>query len=55
MKALWEEITQGKQLHRRFCELAFAGLLYTEMLKSIPEPVMYSIELEKHPKEMKCH
>jgi hypothetical protein len=55
MKASQEDITQGKKLRRRFCELAFGGLLYTEMLKSIPEPVMYARELENHPEEMKCH
>ena len=55
MKALQEDIMQEKKLRRRFCELAFGGLLYTEMPKSIPEPVMYARELENHPEETKCH
>jgi hypothetical protein len=55
MKASQEDITQAKKLRRRFCELAFGGLLYTKMLKSIPEPVMYARELENHPEEMKFH
>jgi hypothetical protein len=46
---------QGKKLHRRFLELAFGGLPYTEMLKIMPEPVMYARELENHPEEMKFH
>jgi hypothetical protein len=46
---------QGKQLRRRFLELAFGGLPYTEMLKIMPEPVMYARELENHPEEMKFH
>jgi hypothetical protein len=55
MKALQEDITQGKQLRRRFCELAFGILPYTEMLKNIPEPVMYSNQLGNHPEEMRFH
>jgi hypothetical protein len=55
MKASLEDITQGKQLRRTFCELAFGGLLYIEMLKSISEPVMYARELQNHLKDMKCH
>jgi hypothetical protein len=55
MKASQEDIMQGKQLCRRFCELAFGGLLYTEILKSIPESVMYARESKNHPEEMKCH
>jgi hypothetical protein len=46
---------QGKKLCKRFCELAFGGLCYTEMLKSMTEHVMYSRELENHPEEMKFH
>jgi hypothetical protein len=33
--------------------MAFGGLLYTKMLKSILELVMYSRELENHLEEMK--
>jgi hypothetical protein len=55
MKASQEDITQGKQLRRRFCEMAFGGLRYTEMLKSMPEHVMYARELENHLEEMKFH
>jgi hypothetical protein len=55
MKALQEDITQEKQLRRRFCELAFGGLRYTKMLKNIPEHAMYAKELENHPEEMRCH
>ena len=49
MKASQEEIMQVKQLHRKFYELAFGSLLYTKMIKSILEPVMYARELENHP------
>ena len=55
MKASQEDTMQGKKLCTRFLELAFGGLLYTEMLKSIPDPVMYAREMENHPKEMKFH
>ena len=55
MKALQEDITQENKLRRRFDELAFGGLHYIEMLKNMPEPVMYSRELENHPEEMKFH
>jgi hypothetical protein len=55
MKASREDITQENQLRRRFLELAFGGLPYTEMLKTIPEPAMYAKELENHPEEMKFH
>jgi hypothetical protein len=55
MKASQEDIMKGKKLHRRFYELAFGGLHYTEMLKNIPEHVMYSSELENHLEEMRCH
>jgi hypothetical protein len=55
MKASQEDIMQAKQLRRRFCELAFSGLLYTKMLKTIPEPMMYVKELENHLEEMKFH
>jgi hypothetical protein len=55
MKASQEDIMQGKQLHRRFCELDFGGLPYTEMLNIMPEHVMYAREWENHSEEMKCH
>jgi hypothetical protein len=55
MKASREDITQGKQLRRRFLELAFGGLPYTEMLKTILEPGTYAKELGNHPEKMKCH
>jgi hypothetical protein len=55
MKASQEEITQGKKLHRRFLELAFGGLPYTETLKTIPEPATYAKELGNHLEEMKFH
>jgi hypothetical protein len=45
MKALQEDIMQEKQLHRRFCELAFGGLHYTEMLKNMTEHAMYASKL----------
>jgi hypothetical protein len=52
-KASLEDTTQGKKLRRRFLELAFGGLPYTEMVKTITEPVMYSKELGNHLEEMK--
>jgi hypothetical protein len=55
MKALQEDIMQGKQLRRRFLELAFGDLPYTKMLKTIPEPAMYAKELGNHLEETKCH
>jgi transposase InsO family protein len=39
MKASQENIMQGKQLFRRFCDLAFGGLPYTEMLRIMLEPL----------------
>jgi hypothetical protein len=55
MKASHEDIVQVKKLHKRFLELAFGGLPYTEMLKTILEHVMYARELGNHPEEMKFH
>jgi hypothetical protein len=55
MKESQEDTTQGKQLCRRFLELAFGGLPYTEMLKSIIEPAMYAKELGNHQEEVKFH
>jgi hypothetical protein len=55
MKASQEDITQGKKLHRRFCEMAFGGLPYTRMLKIMLEPMMYARELGNHPEGMKFH
>jgi hypothetical protein len=55
MKTLQEDTMQEKKLHRRFLELAFGGLPYTKMLKTITEPTMYAKELGNHPKEMKFH
>jgi hypothetical protein len=55
MKASHEDIMQKKQLRRRFLELAFGGLPYTEMLKTIPEPTMHAKELGNHPEETKFH
>jgi hypothetical protein len=55
MKAFQEDITQENQLRRRFCELAFGGLRYTEMLKNMQEHAMYASELENYPEEMRCH
>jgi hypothetical protein len=46
---------QEEKLCRIFLEMAFGGLPYTEMLKIMPEPLMYARELEKHPDEMKFH
>jgi hypothetical protein len=46
---------QGKKPRRRFLELAFGGLLYTDMLKTISKPVMYDRGLGNHPEEMKFH
>jgi hypothetical protein len=54
MRASQEDTTQGKKLRRRFLELAFGGLPYTKMLKTIIEPAMYAKELGNHPEEMKC-
>jgi hypothetical protein len=46
----------GKEtMCRRFCELAFGGLPYTEMLRIMLEPVMCARELGNHPDEMKFH
>jgi hypothetical protein len=55
MKALQEDITQENQLHRRFYELAFGGLRYTEMLKNMPKHAMYANDFENYPEEMRCH
>jgi hypothetical protein len=55
MRASQEDITQGNKLCRRFLELAFGGLPYTEMVKAITEPAMYEKELRNHPKDMKFH
>ena len=46
---------QVNKLRRRFLELDFGGLPYTEMLKTIPEPAMYAKELGNHLEEMKLH
>jgi hypothetical protein len=54
MKALQEDTTQGKQLHKRLLGLAFGGLLYIEMLRTIIEPAMYAKELGNCSEEMKC-
>jgi hypothetical protein len=53
MKAMQEATTQGNKERRKFLELAFGGLPYTEMLRTITDPVMYTKELENNPKEMK--
>ena len=55
MKALQEDITQGKEQRRRFYELAFGGLCYTKILNNILEHAMYASELENHPEEMRFH
>jgi hypothetical protein len=55
MKALHENIMQENKLCRRFFELAFGGLPYTEMINTIPESAMYAKELGNHPEEMKFH
>jgi hypothetical protein len=55
MKASHEDIMQGKQMRRRCLELAFGGLPYTEMLKTITEPMMSAKELGNPPEEMKFH
>jgi hypothetical protein len=55
MKASQEDITQGKKLHKRLCDLAFGGLHYTEMLRIMLEVVMYARELGNHLDEMKYH
>jgi hypothetical protein len=44
---------QGKKQRIRFLEMAFGGLPYTYMLRTIIEPVMYAKELGNHPEEMK--
>jgi hypothetical protein len=54
MKASQEDTTQGKEQHRRFLELASGDLPYTEILRTIIEPVMYVKELGNCPEEMKC-
>jgi hypothetical protein len=46
---------QGNKLRRRFLEMAFGGLLYIEMLKTIREPAMYARGLGNHLEEMKFH
>jgi hypothetical protein len=53
MKASQEDTTQGKKLRRRCLELAFGGLPYINMLKTIIELVMYAKELGNLPEEMK--
>jgi hypothetical protein len=53
MKAFQEDTTQEKKQCIRFLELASSGLPYTEMLRTITEPVMYAKELGNHPEEMK--
>jgi hypothetical protein len=55
MKASQEDNMHGKKLYIRFLELAFGGLLYIEMLKTIPEPPMYARGLGNHLEEMKFH
>jgi hypothetical protein len=55
MKASQEDITQGNQPRRRFLELAFGGLPYTKMLKTVTEPAMYAKELGNRLEEMKFH
>jgi hypothetical protein len=46
---------QEKTLPKRFCELAFGGLPYTEMIKTTLEPVIYAKVLGNLPEEMKFH
>jgi hypothetical protein len=46
---------QEKKLCKKLYELAFGDLLYTKMLKTISEPMMYARELGNHPEETKCH
>jgi hypothetical protein len=53
MKASQEDTTQGKKKCKIFLGLAFGSLLYTEMLRTIMEPVMYVKELENHIEDMK--
>jgi hypothetical protein len=53
MKASHEDTTQGKKQLRRFLGMAFAGLLYTDMLRIITDPAMQVKELGNHPEEMK--
>jgi hypothetical protein len=55
MKASHEDITQGNKLRRRFLELAFGGLPYTEMPHTITKPAMYTKELGNHIEEIKFH
>jgi hypothetical protein len=55
MKASQEDTTQGKKLRRRFLELAFGGLPYTEMIKTITKTEMYAKELGNLLEEMKFH
>jgi hypothetical protein len=55
MKASQEDIMHETKLHRSFLELAFGGLPYIEMLKTILEPEMYAKEFGNHPEEMKFH
>jgi hypothetical protein len=54
MKASQEETTHRKKQRRIFLGLAFGGLLYTKMLRTITYPVMYAKELGNHPEEMIC-
>jgi hypothetical protein len=55
MKASQEDIMHERKLHKRFLELAFGGLPYTKMLKTIPEYTTYAKELGNHLEEMKFH
>jgi hypothetical protein len=56
LKEYHEGIAGGHYtLRRRFCKLAFGGLRYIEMLKSMPDHVVYARELEKDHEEMKFH
>jgi hypothetical protein len=52
-EGITRDTTQGNQLHKRFLELAFGGLPYTETLKTFAEPPMYAKELGNHTEEMK--
>jgi hypothetical protein len=45
----------GKATGQKVLRVAFGGLPYIEMLKTILEHVTYAKELGNHPKEMKCH
>jgi hypothetical protein len=40
---------EGKKQHRRFLELASGDLPYTEMIRTITDPMMYAKELGNHP------